>query len=108
MLVNERLPNGTKDYYLFDGLGSIVGLTASNGSEANAYDFDAYGVILNETTCVANPRQYAGGSFKSRTGLVKFGTRYYNPQLGRWTQLVLIGALVACIVGEDIYNLANA
>ncbi len=23
---------------------------------------------------------------ESSTGLVKFGTRYYNPQLGRWTQ----------------------
>jgi len=30
--------------------------------------------------------QYEGGYFESSTGLVKFGTRYYNPNLGRWTQ----------------------
>jgi len=86
LLVNERLPNGSKDYYLFDGLGSIVGLTNSSSSEVNAYDYDPYGNVLNQTTGVANPFQYAGGYFESSTGLVKFGTRYYNPALGRWTQ----------------------
>ena len=86
LLVNERLPNGSKYYYLFDGLGSIVGLTNSNGSEVNAYDYDLYSVILHETRQVTNPWQYAGDYFESSTGLVKFGTRYYNPALGRWTQ----------------------
>ena len=91
MLVNERLPNGSKYYYLFDGLGSIVGLTNSSSSEVNAYDYDPYGVILNETTPQPNPFQYAGGYFESSTGLVKFGTRYYNPALGRWTQQDPVG-----------------
>ncbi len=91
LLVNERLPNGSKDYYLFDGLGSIVGLTNSSSSEVNAYDYDPYGVILNETTPQPNPFQYAGGYFESSTGLVKFGTRYYNPKLGRWTQQDPVG-----------------
>ncbi len=91
LLVNERLPNGSKDYYLFDGLGSIVGLTNSSSSEVNAYDYDPYGNILNQTTGAANPFQYAGGYFESSTGLVKFGTRYYNPSLGRWTQQDPVG-----------------
>ena len=39
---------------------------------------------------VTNPFQYEGGYFESSTGLVKFGTRYYNPQLGRWTQQDLV------------------
>ncbi len=88
MLINERLPNsGGKYYSLFDGQGSVVGLTDSNGNEVNAYDYDPYGVILNTATNpVANPFQYEGGYFESSTGLVKFGTRYYNPNLGRWTQ----------------------
>ncbi|HLG78277.1 MAG TPA: RHS repeat-associated core domain-containing protein [Ktedonobacteraceae bacterium] len=38
------------------------------------------------TNSVANPFQYEGGCFESSTGLVKFGTRYSNPRLGRWTQ----------------------
>jgi len=64
----------------------VVGLTDSNGNEVNAYDYDPYGVMLNETQGQPNPFQYEGGYFESSTGLVKFGTRYYNPQLGRWTQ----------------------
>src|SRR5579884_1117106 len=93
MLLNERLPNnGGKYYYLFDGQGSVVGLTDSNGNEVNAYDYDPYGVILNTgTNLVTNPFQYEGGYFESSTGLVKFGTRYYNPQLGRWTQQDPVG-----------------
>jgi len=62
-------------------------LTDSSGNEVNAYDYDPYGVILNTgTNSVTNPFQYEGGYFESSTGLVKFGTRYYNPNLGRWTQ----------------------
>jgi RHS repeat-associated protein len=69
----------------------VVGLTASNGNEVNAYDYDPYGVMLNETQGQPNPFQYEAGYFESSTGLVKFGTRYYNPQLGRWTQQDPVG-----------------
>lgn len=64
----------------------FVGLTDSNGAEVNASDYDPYGVMLNETQGQPDPFQDEGGSFESGTGLVKFGTRYYNPPLGRWTQ----------------------
>jgi len=32
------------------------------------------------------PWRFAGGYFDSSTGLYKFGTRYYNPGFGRWSQ----------------------
>src|SRR5258708_19396542 len=68
------------------------GLTdSSTGSKDNSYDYDPYGVILHETTGVPNPFQYAGDYFESSTGLVKFGTRYYNPALGRRTQQDPVG-----------------
>ncbi|HZU70538.1 MAG TPA: RHS repeat-associated core domain-containing protein [Ktedonobacteraceae bacterium] len=107
MLVNERLPGGNKYYYLFDGLGSIVGLTASTGGEPNNYDYDPYGVILNETTNQPNPFQYAGGYFEKNTGLVKFGTRYYNPELGRWTQQDPVGSSVFDLNGSNRYVYAG-
>lgn len=47
LLNNERIPNGSRYYYLFDGLGSIVGMTSGSGSKVNSYDYDAYGVMLN-------------------------------------------------------------
>ena len=35
---------------------------------------------------MTNPWRFAGGYFDSSTGLYKFGTRYYNPGFGRWSQ----------------------
>jgi len=35
---------------------------------------------------VANPWRYASGLFDSQTGLTKFGARYYDPDLSRFTQ----------------------
>jgi RHS repeat-associated protein len=87
LLNNERIPNGSRYYYLFDGLGSIVGMTSDSGSKVNSYDYDAYGVMLNqvEKTGVNNPFKYAGG-YLDASGYYQFGVRYYDPSLGRWTQ----------------------
>ncbi len=46
---------------------------------------------LHETQQVSNPWQYAADYFESSMGLVKFGTRYHNPKLGRWTQQDPVG-----------------
>jgi RHS repeat-associated protein len=38
-----------------------------------------------------NPWKFAAGYLDSSTGLYKFGTRYYDPTLGRWTQQDPVG-----------------
>jgi RHS repeat-associated protein len=93
LLNNERTPDGKKYYYLFDGLGSIVGMTDSTGSEVNAYGYDPFGNInaSYEKSGLNNPWKYAGGFYDSTTGLTKFGIRYYNPDTGRWTQRTPVG-----------------
>jgi YD repeat-containing protein len=73
-LVDERTPTGAY-YYLFDGLGSIVGLTDSNGTLVSTYQYDPYGNLTSSTGSVANPWRFAGGYLDSSTGLYKFGTR---------------------------------
>ncbi|MHB8598024.1 MAG: RHS repeat domain-containing protein [Ktedonobacteraceae bacterium] len=92
LLNNERIPNGSRYYYLFDGLGSIVGMTSDSGNKVNDYDYDAYGVMLNqvEKTGVNNPFKYAGG-YLDASGYYLFGVRYYDPSLGRWTQQDPVG-----------------
>ena len=84
-LIDERTPSGAY-YYLFDGQGSIVGLTDSNGTLVSTYQYDPYGNLTSSTGSVTNPWRFAGGYFDSSTGLYKFGTRYYNPGFGRWSQ----------------------
>ncbi len=74
-------------YYLFDRLGSVVALTDAGGNAVNRYAYDPYGNRLAGTVeAVANPWQFAGGFRDAFSGYVKFGERYYDPSIGRWTQ----------------------
>jgi RHS repeat-associated protein len=45
-----------------------------------------YGKQLAATGTIVNPWRYASGYYDTATGLTKFGARYYNPDLGRFTQ----------------------
>ncbi|MDQ4068311.1 MAG: hypothetical protein M3203_02355, partial [Actinomycetota bacterium] len=84
-LVGQRRDGGL--YYLFDGLGSVVAITDGSGSVRNRYAYGPYGSPITSGTSeqVGNPWGFAGG-YRDTTGLIKFGTRYYDPTLGRWTQ----------------------
>ncbi len=84
-LIGQRKPSGNY-YYLFDGLGSVIGLTDAAGGVVNRYAYDPYGNTTSATEDVANPWRFAGGYLDGQTGLTKFGTRYYDPKIGRWTQ----------------------
>ena len=95
-LIDERTPGGGRFYYLFDGLGSIVGLTDSGGAlEGNErYQYDPYGNLLTNpvsSTLQSNIWRFAGGQFDSGTGLTKFGIRYEDTTTGRWTQRMPVG-----------------
>ena len=93
-----RDPNGTllarvdrndtsKDlYYLFDGLGSVRATIDQNGTIVNRYIYEPYGEQLNLNPTDTNPWRYASGYYDKTTGMIKFGTRYYMPNLARWTQ----------------------
>ena len=84
---------GTDVTYLFDGLGSIVEMTDSSGNAVNSYGYDPLGTIngSQEQAGINNPWKFAGGFYDSSTGLTKFGIRYYDPTVGRWTQRAPIG-----------------
>lgn len=73
-------------YYLFDALGSVVGLVNPTGSKAASYSYDPYGQNRTSTGTLANPYRYTGGLLDAATGLTKLGIRYYDPTLGRFTQ----------------------
>jgi RHS repeat-associated protein len=84
-LHSERLSGGSLFYYVFDGLGSVVALTDSAGSAPTTYTYDPYGETTRTGTTF-NPWRYASGYQDSGSEFYKFGTRYYMPTLGRWTQ----------------------
>jgi len=94
---------------LFDGLGTIVGMTDSSGKEVNGYVYDPYGQVINqqEQSGLNNPWKFAGGYLDSSTSLYKFGTRYYDPSLGRWTQQDPVGGSLGDLNAANRYTYAN-
>ncbi len=109
MLNDERTSGGQKYYYLFDGEGSIVGMTDKNSNEVASYDYDPYGVLLNSyvQSGLSNPWTYAGGYYESSTGLYKFGIRYYDPKVGRWTQRTPVGGSLQETTKANPYEYAD-
>ena len=101
--------NCTLYYSHFDGLGSIVGMTDSAGKEVNGYDYDPSGNLLNskEQSGINNPWKYAGGYLDGSTGLYKYGIRYYDPQVGRWTQRTPVGGSLAETLKANPYVYAD-
>ncbi len=94
-LIDERTSTGTY-YYLFDGLGSVVGLTDSTGALVGneTYQYDPYGQLIRQPRSAAlrtNAWRFASGYYNVSTGLYKFGIRYYDPAIGRWTQRDPVG-----------------
>lgn len=70
---------------LLDIQGNIRSLVDVNAkSVAATYDYTAFGKLLPLPNRVFNPWQYASKRFDPDLGLIDFGKRHYDPQLGRW------------------------
>jgi RHS repeat-associated protein len=73
-------------YYLFDGHASVAATTDLQGQLVERYEYEPYGEEIDPVVNDANPWRYASGYYDSETKMVKFGTRYYMPDVARWTQ----------------------
>ena len=74
------------EYYHHDGHGNVTAITDENGDVLKNYEYDAFGVELNEDTSDGNPFRYCGAYYDKETGLYYLVNRYYDPTLGRFTQ----------------------
>ncbi|MES2198700.1 MAG: RHS repeat-associated core domain-containing protein [Chlamydiota bacterium] len=77
---------------LYDMAGNVAGLVNSNTkSVIERYEYTAFGeeTIYNESgekienSSVNNPWRFVGK--RNQEGLICFGLRFYDPELGRWT-----------------------
>lgn len=55
------------------------------GAVVQELTYDAWGKVLTDSSPGFQPFGYAGGLYDSATGLVRFGVRDYDPNIGRWT-----------------------
>jgi len=61
----------------------------------------------SKTEAITNPWQFASGYLDANTGLYKFGERYYDPQVGRWTQKDPVGGSLGSVNSTNPYVYAN-
>ncbi len=102
--------SGEKYRIFTDHLGSVrLVVKLSTGTVMQLMEHDEFGRVVQDTNSGYQPFGFAGGEYSPATGLVRFGVRDYDPEVGRWTSKdpVLFGATDANLYGyvwEDPIN----
>ena len=83
--------NGKTDYfYLYNGLGDVTGLVDSSNQVVIRYQYNSWGKVTStqDTSGVSlatlNPFRYRKYVYDPETGLYCLGSRYYDPEVGRF------------------------
>jgi len=81
------MTKGGNTYYLaYDQVGSLRIVADNAGNVVKRIEYDSFGNIIDDTNpSFEIPFGFAGGLHDRDTGLVRFGYRDYDPDVGRWT-----------------------
>ena len=87
------MSSGGATYYLaYDQVGSLRVVADASGNVVKRIDYDSFGNVIGDTNPTFEvPFGFAGGLHDRDTGLVRFGFRDYDPDVGRWTAKDPIG-----------------
>ena len=101
--------NGKTDYfYLYNGLGDVVGLIDSSNKVVVRYQYNRCGKVTSseDTSGVSlatlNPFRYRKYVYDPETGLYCLGSRYYDPEVGRFVNADDPGTIFA--KPQELYN----
>ncbi|MFE3633491.1 RHS repeat-associated core domain-containing protein [Streptomyces sp. NPDC059168] len=83
----NSMTTGGRTYYLTDAIGSVIGLVDVDGNKVDTYTYSPRGVRLlaQSTEPLAQPYRFAG-NYQDPTGLYHLKARYYDANVGRFTQ----------------------
>lgn len=108
MLVSQHrsVDANARYYYVLDRQGTVAAMVNGNGDIANTYNYTATGQQGAGTTqTVPNPFRFHGG-YQDNIRSLKFGTRYYDPTTGRFSQLDALAGSVADPANANRYAYA--
>ena len=89
--------NGQYYYYMYNIQGDVIGIWDNNGNIVAQYNYNAWGKPISVTDgngndvssnpshiANINPIRYRGYYYDQETGFYYVGSRYYDPEIGRW------------------------
>ena len=88
---DDRVPvamvkEGVRYYLIYDQVGSLRVVADAAGNVVKSIEYDSFGNILTDSNLSFEmPFGFACGLHDRDTGLVRFGYRDYDPDVGRWT-----------------------
>ncbi|WP_432406683.1 RHS repeat-associated core domain-containing protein [Wukongibacter sp. M2B1] len=85
-LISKINKNDQKAYYLHNRHGDITQIVDGQGKTLNKYEYDPFGNLIKSTERINNKHKYAGEQYDEITGQYYLRARYYDPQVGRFTQ----------------------
>jgi len=107
------IKHGTEYRIISDYLGSVrLVINTATGAIAQRLAYGPFGQVTTDTNPGFQPFGFAGGLYDRDTGLVRFGARDYDPEVGRWTAkdpILFRGGdtnLYGYVVGDPV-NLAD-
>ena len=81
--------SGSVRWYLYDGLGSVLGEVDPNGAITSSRKYDVYGVVRGGTNPGGSSKHKFVGQLghpsEDETGLIYMAARYLDPTSGRFT-----------------------
>ncbi|MBI3825727.1 MAG: RHS repeat protein [Candidatus Rokubacteria bacterium] len=83
LAIDEPLARDVSEFYLADGLGSIVALTNAAGVVTTSYTYEAFGSAATAGSTSGNAIGFTGRELDG-TGLYYYRARYYDPRLARF------------------------
>ena len=96
-------------YYECNLQGDIIGIIDSTGTKVVEYTYDVWGNILSVTGTLAdtigqkNPLRYRGYYYDDETGFYLTGTRYYDPEIGRFLNADSVMAGIGEVQGYNLF-----
>ena len=93
-----------KDYYMYDGRGSVSNLTSQYGYNMVSYKYDEFGNQRESGWSNFNSYGYNGESYDYITGLQYLRARYYDPATGRFLTQDTVQGDVMNPLTQNLYS----